>query len=55
MADWHRAEYIKRKRRRELRKLYQAGRYKFPPPPVCPIGWPEDAWIDYIEECGVWT
>jgi len=40
--------------RNQLRKLYRAGRYKMPPPPVCPVGWTEDHWIDYIEECGVW-
>jgi len=33
---------------------YRAGRYWFPPPPVCTALWDEDAWIRFIDKDGGW-
>lgn len=38
----------------EKRKLYRAGRYLFPPPPVTHAAWTEDDWIRYIDAHGKW-
>jgi hypothetical protein len=36
-------------------ELYRAGKYLFPPPPVCHVGWTERNWIDYIDAHGKWV
>lgn len=33
---------------------YRAGRYSFPPPPVCHALWTESDWIRYIDAHGRW-
>lgn len=40
--------------REQKRKLYRAGRYSFPVPPVHHSLWTEDNWIDYIDRYGKW-
>lgn len=35
-------------------ELYRAGAYSFPVPPVCPVGWSEQNWIDFIDSRGRW-
>lgn len=32
----------------------RAGHYLMPVPPVCPVGWSEQNWIDFIDNRGVW-
>ena len=38
----------------EKRKLYRAGRYQFPSPPVPHVKWTEDDWIRYVDAHGRW-
>ena len=35
-------------------RMYRAGRYTFPPPPVGHIKWTEADWIRYIDNHGRW-
>jgi hypothetical protein len=38
----------------ELRALYKAGKYRFPPAPVTTALWDEDAWIRWVDGHGAW-
>lgn len=35
-------------------ELYRAGKYMFPPPPVCTVLWDEAAWIRFVDRNGKW-